>query len=150
MSTNDRIPVEVVCLRYGLSAQKKKLVVFKEVDAAGVVIGDEICLQRSSLRNVNPGHCYHISCTPDKRQWYTGTCKWSRMDPDEDRRVACQVEANAQAMRDKEEALIKRENTPTAGLDKHIRSLRYAYRKLSPADRLPFELWLLNQIRRYE
>lgn len=147
----ERFKVELVCLRYGLSTQKKRLVVFKEIDGAGFVgDGPEIPLQRSRLKMVYPGNCYTIECTPDKRQWYVGTCMWKRQDPNEDRRVACQVEAAADEMRAKAEALVKRDNTPTSGLVQHIRSLRYAYRRLSPIDRLPFELWLLNQIRRIE
>ena len=149
--TTPRLTVEVVCLRYGLSTQKKKIVVFKElVPGTKDTLPLEICLQRSALRKVNPGHCFTMECSPDRKSWYTGTAKWTRMDPDEDRRVKAQCEAAADLMREKEEALVKRENTPTAGLDKHIRSLRYAYRRLAGQDRLPFELWLLNQIRKVE
>lgn len=149
------VEIEYLCLRYGESKEGKQLVVFKRAPADGEPWWtgssyDQVAMLASAFKQCHPGACYAIPTSPDGQSFGTTKCRWTRRCPDEVLERALEAQAMAYTAKQKQERLVKRENSPTRGLEAPIRSLRHAYNQLPSQDRLAFETWVLFQLRRWD
>ena len=147
-----RSTINVVCVRQGQTKDLKKLVVFREVTGTvdAPALGRELALAVTSFKMVKPypGNVYSLEYPADDPDvFYPASLKYVGEYYNAAEVNEWQAAWQAQSIAAREEAMVKRANSPTSGLDKHIRALRHAYQHLAPSDRLPFQVWLLHELR---
>lgn len=114
----------------------------------GVGLGEPKHFKRSRFRRLRVGHVYTIYGSEDGNSLDAKSSQWLEEYKDAEQVAAWQAQYQCDEVERNRINLEKREATNTSGLEHSLGKLQAAYRKLRPADRPAFELWLLNQLRR--
>lgn len=132
-----------VCTGYTYSTDHKEVVELRLLDADKKLTERRGAFRRTKVP-ARPGHVYRLDTTPDGKSVFTDTLKWMHLWENDAEAAAWQAAGIAFDQLARAKALEKKAKSV---LDNAVTTLADAYSTLAPAQRLPFELWLLNRIR---
>lgn len=139
-------PAEFCCTGFGLSVEKKELVILREVVDGNLTTN--ICLARKDFR-LSPGNVYSIS-TNAERTIFSKATRWLRQWGNVAEAIDMQMQAKAWDTNRAAEKLAKKEGTATKIIEDTLQPVKQAYRQMSFADRVAFEVWLLRYLHRID